>query len=329
MLLPREMHEMRKFIAATIAVFLTLPSAIAHAQSYPTKPIRFVLPFGPGSASDTLARIVGQELGQAIGQPIVIVNKPGADGALAAIEVKRAAPDGYTFLFGTNSPLGVVPHIRKEPPYDVVADFTPITYIGDNSFFIVVHPSVPANSIAELIAYAKANPKKLNYASGNTYAIVATAIFAANAGIDMVHVPYKSEPEAITDVLSGQVHIINATSTTIAQHVKAGKLRALVATFHERSAVLPDVPSIVEAGLSKFPFSPWFVLVGPAGLPADIVARMNKEMVAALANPNVRDQMMNQGFTPKSSTPEEAAAFIKGQIPVWKDVLKIAGVEPQ
>ena len=143
---------MLKLIAAALAAIFFLPQTSAQAQSYPTKPIRFVLPFGPGSASDTLARIAGQELSQAIGQPIVIVNKPGADGALAAIEVKRAAPDGYTFLFGTNSPLGVVPHIRKEPPYDVVTDFTPVTYIGDNSFFIVVHPSVPANSIAELIA---------------------------------------------------------------------------------------------------------------------------------------------------------------------------------
>ena len=320
---------MLKLITAALAAIFFLPQATAQAQSYPSKPIRFVLPFGPGSASDTLARIAGQELSQAIGQPIVIVNKPGADGALAAIEVKRSAPDGYTFLFGTNSPLGVVPHIRKEPPYDVLSDFTPITYIGDNSFFIVVHPSVPANSIAELIAYAKANPKKLNYATGNTYAIVATAMFAANAGIEMVHVPYKSEPEAITDLLSGQVHVINSTSTTIAQHVKAGKLRALVATFHERSAVLPDVPSIVEAGLPRFPFSPWFVLVGPADLPPEIVARMNKEMVAVLANPNVRDQMMRQGFTSKSSTPEEAATFIKDQIPVWKAALKIAGVEPQ
>lgn len=320
---------MLKLITVAVAAIFFLPQATAQAQSYPSKPIRFVLPFGPGSASDTLARIAGQELSQAIGQPIVIVNKPGADGALAAIEVKRAAPDGYTFLFGTNSPLGVVPHIRKEPPYDVLSDFTPVTYIGDNSFFIVVHPSVPANSLAELIAYAKANPKKLNYATGNTYAIVATAMFAANAGIDMVHVPYKSEPEAITDVLSGQVHVINSTSTTIAQHVKAGKLRALAATFHERNAVLPDVPSIVEAGLPRFPFSPWFVLVGPAGLPPEIVARMNKEMVAVLANPNVRDQMMKQGFTPKSSTPEEAATFIKDQIPVWKAALKIADIEPQ
>lgn len=316
-------------VVAALAAVLVLPPAAVQAESYPSKPIRFVLPFGPGSASDTLARIAGQELSQAIGQPIVIVNKPGADGSIAAIEVKRAAPDGYTFLFGTNSPLGVVPHIRKEPPYDVLADFTPVSYLGDNAFFIVVNPSVPANSLAELIAYAKANPKQLNYATGNTYAIVATAMFAGTTGIEMVHVPYKSEPEAVVDLLSGQVHLINATSTTVAQHVKAGKLRALAATFHERSSVMPDVPSIVEAGLPRFPISPWFALVGPAGLPPEIVARMNKEIVAVLANPAVREQMMKQGFTPKSSTPEELSAFLAAQVPVWKSALKVAGIEPQ
>jgi tripartite-type tricarboxylate transporter receptor subunit TctC len=320
---------MRKLLAAAIVALLVLPHATAEAQPYPSRPIRFVLPFGPGSASDALARIIGNEISQKLGQPIVIVNKPGADGAISAIEVKRAAPDGYTFLFGTNSPLGVVPHIRKEPPYDVLADFTPVSYMGDNTFFIVVHPSVPANSIAELIAYAKANPKKLNYATGNTYAIIGTAMFAANAGIEMVHVPYKSEPEAVVDLLSGQVHLINATSTTVAQHVRAGKLRALMTTFHERSAVLPDVPSIVEAGLPKLPIGAWFALVGPAGVPAYIVARMNQEMVAALANPGVREQLTKHGFSPRSSTPGELATFLKDQVPVWRSALKQAGIEAQ
>ena len=193
--------------------------------------------------------------------------------------MKRSPPDGYTFLFGTNSPLAVVPNIRKEPPYDVLADFTPVTFLGDNTFFIVVHPSVPAKSLAELIAHAKANPKVLNYAAGNTYALVATAMFAANAGIEMQSIPYKSEPDAIADLLSGRVHVMFGTSTTTAPHVKAGKLRALATTFHERSPLMPDVPSIVEAGQPKFPIGPWFALVGPAGLPPEIVARMHKEMV--------------------------------------------------
>jgi tripartite-type tricarboxylate transporter receptor subunit TctC len=320
---------MRKLIVSAFLALLCLPYAPAQSQPYPSRPIRFVLPFGPGSASDALARIMGQELSQLLGQPIVIVNKPGADGAIAAIEVQRAAPDGYTYLFGTNSPLGVVPHIRKDPPYNVLTDFTPITYMGDNSFFVVVTPSLAVKSMAELIAYAKANPKKLNYASGNTYAIIGTAMFASNAGIDMVHVPYKSEPEAVIDMLSGQVHMIFATSTSVAPHVRAGKLKALMTTLEERSAVLPDVPSTVEAGLPKLPIGAWFALVGPAGMPPEIVARMNKEMVATLANPVVRENLMKQGFAPKSSTPQDLATFLKDQIPVWKSALKLAGIQAQ
>jgi tripartite-type tricarboxylate transporter receptor subunit TctC len=320
---------MQKLIAAALAAVLFLPQAVVHAQPYPSKPIKFVIPFGPGSASDTLARIAGQELGQLLGQPVVVINKPGADGALSAIEVKRSAPDGYTFLFGTNSPLAVAPNMRKEQPYDVLADFTPVTFLGDNTFFIVVHPSVPATSIAELIAHAKANPKVLNYAAGNTYALVATAMFAANAAIEMLAIPYKSEPEAITDLLSGRVHLMFGTSTTIAPHVKAGNLRALATTFHERSPLMPDVPSIVEAGQPKFPIGPWFALVGPAGLPPEIVARMHKEMAAVLANPGVKEQMLKQGFIPRSSTPEELTAYMKDQLTVWKTALKAAGIEPQ
>jgi len=320
---------MRKLIVAALAALLLLPPAAAQAQPYPSRPIKLVIPFGPGSASDTLARIAGQELAQALGQPVVVIPKPGADGALSAIEVKRSPPDGYTFLFGTNSPLAMVPNIRKEPPYDVLADFTPVSYIGDNTFFMVVHPSVPAKSVAELIAHAKANPRMLNYAAGNTYALVATAMFAANAGIEMEAIPYKSEPDAITDLLSGRVHLMNGTSTTTAPHIKAGNLRVLATTFHERSPLMPDVPSFVEAGQPKFPISPWFALVGPAGLPPEIVARMNKEMVAALANPGVKEQMQKQGFVPRSSTPEELAVYMKDQLAVWKRALQAAGIEPQ
>jgi tripartite-type tricarboxylate transporter receptor subunit TctC len=316
-------------LAAALLAAVLFPCGLTKAETYPSKPIRFVLPFGPGAASDALARITGQDLARRLGQPIVIVNKPGADGALAAIEVMRSPPDGYTFLFGTNSPLGVIPHIRKQPPYDVLKDFTPVTYMGDNSFFIVVHPSVPANTLGELIAYAKANPKKLNYATGNTYAIIGTAMFANRAGIEMVHVPYKSEPEAVVDLLAGTVHLINSTSTTVAQHVRAGKLRALATMLPERSPVLPDVPSIIEAGMQTFPIGAWFALVGPAGLPPDIVARMNKEMAATLADPNVKEQMGKQGFTPKSSTPEELAKFLKDQVGVWSEAIKLAGITAQ
>jgi tripartite-type tricarboxylate transporter receptor subunit TctC len=320
---------MLKIVAATLAAVLLLPQAVALAQAYPTKPIRFVIPFGAGSATDALARIAGLELEQTLGQPIIIVPKPGADGALAAGEVKRSAPDGYTFMFGTNSPLAVVPNLQKEAPYDVMADFTPITFLGENTFFIVVNPSLPANTLGELIAYAKASPRPVNYATGNTYAFVSMAMLATNNQIKLEAIRYKSEPDAMADLLSGRVPLMNSTSTSSLAHIKAGKLRALSTAFDQRSPLLPDVPSILEAGQRKFPISPWFALVAPADLPKDIVATMNKAMATALAKPSVREQMQRHGFVPRSSTPAELAAFMKDQLAVWKVALKDAGIEPQ
>lgn len=320
---------MLRIVAAIVAaVSLWLPST-AGAQAYPSKPIRFVLPFGAGSATDALARIVGQELEQTLGQPIIIVPKPGADGALAAGEVKRAAPDGTTFLFGTNSPLAVAPNMLKEPPYDVMADFTPVTYLGDNTFFLVVHPSLPVKSVAELVAHAKASPTPLNYATGNTYAFVSMAMFAKANGIKLEAVRYKSEPDAMTDLVSGRVQIMNGTSTSTIPQVKAGKLRALSTSFPERSPLMPELPSFVEAGQKPFPIGPWFALVGPAGLPPEIVATMNKAMSAALAKPSVVEQVQRHGFIPKSSTPEALSKYMREQLGVWKTVLRDAGIEPQ
>jgi len=320
---------MLRMIVAALAALLLLPSLDALAQAYPAKPIRFVIPFGAGSATDALARIAGQELEQMLGQPIIVVAKPGADGALAAGEVKRAAPDGYTFMFGTNSPLAVVPNMQKEPPYNVLTDFTPVTFLGENTFFIVVHPSLPVTSLRELIAFAKASPKPMNYATGNTYAFVSMAMFAANNRIALEAVRYKSEPDAMTDLLSGRVPLMNSTATSVLAHVKAGKLRALSTAFDQRSPLMPDVPSIVEAGQARFPISPWFALVGPAGLPPEAVDTMNKAMAAVLAKPAVREQMQRHGFLPKSSTPAELATYLKDQLAIWKVALKDAGIEPQ
>ena len=331
---------MHPLIAALLAAMSTMsillptavcaqPAASGAGQAYPARPIRFVLPFGPGSATDALARIAGHELFQALGQPVVVVPKAGADGALAGLEVKRATADGYTYLFGTNSPLAVVPNIRKEPPYDVMADFTPVTFLGDNTFFVVVHPSVPAKTIAELVAHAKANPKALSYPAGNTYALVATSLFAVKNGIAMHAVPYKSEPDAMADLFSARVQVLFGTSTSTLSHVKDGRLRVLATTLNERSPLMPDVPSFPEAGQQKMPIGPWFALVGPAGIPRDIVARMNKEMVSILAKPAVKEMMLRHGFMAKSSTPDALAAYMKEQITLWKIALKDAGVEPQ
>lgn len=320
---------MPRVIVAALAALLLVPYAEARAQPYPSKPIRFVVPFGAGSATDALARIIGQDIEQTLGQPIIVVQKPGADGALAAGEVKRAAPDGYTLLFGTNSPLAVAPNMQKDPPYNVLTDFTPISFLGENSFFLVVHPSVPANSLAELIAVAKASPRPLNYAAGNTYAFVSMAMLAMRNKIELEAIRYKSEPDAIADLLSGRVQVMNGTATSVAVHVKAGKLKALATMLDVRSPLMPDLPTLVESGQSQFPIVPWFALVGPADLPADLVGVMNKAMVAALAKPAVREQVERHGFMPKSSSPAALATYMKDQLAVWRAALKDSGIEPQ
>jgi tripartite-type tricarboxylate transporter receptor subunit TctC len=319
---------MLRIIVVALAAALLLGSGEVRAQAYPSKPIRFVISFGSGSASDALARIAGQDLEQSLGQPIIVVPKPGADGALSAGEVKRAAADGYTFLFGTNSALAVVPNMQAEPPYSVLSDFTPVSFLGENTFFIVVHPSLPVNTLAELIAYAKASPTPLNYATGNTYAFASMSTFAAANGMKLEAVRYKSEPDAMTDLLSGRVQIMNGTSTAVLAHVKAGRLRALSTSFGERSPLMPELPSLIEAGQPKLPVSPWFALVGRVGLPPEVVTTMNKAMVATLAKPAIREPMQRHGFVARSSTPAELSAYMKEQLAVWNTALRTAGLIP-
>ena len=317
-------------LAAGIALALSLVCPESRAQLWPTKPVKIVSPFGAGSANDALARALAHELSLAVGQPVVVENRAGADGAIGATTVLRAPPDGYTLLNGSNSPLSVVPHIRKEPPYNVLTDFTPITFLGENTFYVVAHPSVPAKSLAELIAHAKAQPGKLNYASGNTFSIVSTAMMVTRNGISVEHVPYKTEPDAIIDILSGRIQFMIASATTVAGHVKDGKLRALATTLPERSPLLPDVPSFVEAGQPKLPIGPWAALVGPAGVPPEIVERINKTVAAAVAKPNIQNELITKhGFSVRTSSPGELAQFLKDQLAIWKDALDVAGIKPQ
>lgn len=320
---------MLKVFASALAWAFLLLSNPAQAQTYPTKPIKLMVPFGPGTITDTITRIYSHELSLSLGQPVVVVNKGGADGSIGAIETMRSPPDGYSLIVAPNSPIAVVPLMRKVPPYDPLKDFTSISFMGSSTFFIVVNPSVPAKTLQELIGYAKAHPKKLNYASGNTTGIVSTALLARNAGIEMEHIPYKTEPDAIVDLLSGRVHLMNSTPTTVLPHIKSGKLRALATTLTERSPLLPDVPTLIEQGQPKLPVGPWFALVGPAGLPLEIVARMNQEIAAVLANPEVREPMQAQGFAPRSSTPEELKSYMIDQLAVWKTALKAANIPQQ
>jgi len=271
------------------AVAMAVPLAVS--AQYPAKPVRIVVPFPGGSATDTVTRILANYVAQSLGQPLVVENKAGADGAIAAAEVARSAPDGYTLLMATNSPMSAVPALKKSPPYDPVADFTPITDVGRYTFFLYVHPSVPAKTFADLIAYAKANPGKLNYATGNTTGIVSFAQIKSLAGIEMVHVPYKGEPAGITDLVAGRVQMMIATPTTGLAHVKDGKLRAFATTLSRRSPLLPEVPTIAEAGMPEFSITSWVALFGPARMPRAILERLNKEFGGAMGRPEVQASM--------------------------------------
>ena len=303
--------------------------AFSSAAQFPSKPVRMVVPFGAGSSTDIVARIIGQPLGQALGQPVVVENKPGADGIIAAQDVVKAAPDGHTIFLATNSPLSAAPHLRKNVPYHALNDFTPISFVGNYTFFIVVHPSVPAKTLAELIDYARKNPGKLNYASGNTTSIVSTAMFSTLAKITMTHIPYKTEPPAITDLLSGQIHLMFSSYSTVAPHLREGKIRALVTTLPERSPLIPEVPSIVEAGFPKFPIVPWAGLVGPAKMPKDVVERLNRELNAILKRPDVRENLAKQAFAGRGSSADEFAGYLKEQLDIWGKAARDAGIQPE
>jgi tripartite-type tricarboxylate transporter receptor subunit TctC len=276
-----------------------------------------------------VGRILGQSISASIGQTIVVENKAGADGAIAGAEVAKAPPDGYTLLLATNSPIAVVPALKKNPPYDPLTDFTPIADVGRYTFFLFAYAGVPAKTFGELIAYAKANPGKLAYATGNTTGIVSFAQMNSLAGIQMLHVPYKGEPAAITDLIGGRVQLIWATPTTGLSHVKDGKLRALVTSLKSRSPILPDVPTIAEAGLPKFSILSWAALYGPGKMPKDITDRINKEFVAAMKRPDVMAQMEKQAFALTPSTPEDLAVFTKEQIDEYRTILRASGVQPE
>ena len=314
---------MKNFLLAVL-----LLAAGSAAAQYPNKPVRVLVTFGAGSSTDLVMRILAQPLGQALGQPVVVENKPGADGAIAAAELARSSPDGHTIMLATNSPMSAAPHLRKLP-YDALADFTPISMVGNYTFFVLVHPGVPARTLQELIAHARANPGKLNYATGNTSGIVMTAMLASQAGMQLVHIPYKSEPPAITDLLSGVVQVMISSYATVAPHLREGKLRALVTTLPNRSPLVPDVPSIVEAGFPKFSVSPWAGMFGPARMPKDVAERINRELNALIGRGDVRESLAKQAFDPKGSTPEEFAVYVKEQYEIWGRAIRDAGIKPE
>ncbi len=301
----------------------------ADVQAYPSKPITIIVPFGPGSATDTIARIIGQHLGPALKETIVIENKPGANGAIAAAYVARAPADGYTLFLSTNSPHSAAPTLNKTVAYDPVKDFTPISRVGSYTLMLVLNPAVPAKSIPELIAYAKANPGKLSFASGNTSGVVAGETLKSWAGINIVHVPYRSAPPAINDVLGGRVSMMFTDLTTGLPHVKANALRALAVTRLQRSKLVPDLPTLNEAGVANFDMDSWAGMFAPAGTPPAIVTRLNGELRRIIDNPEINGKIGAMGFEAFSSSPEELGDFVKVQLAKWTKMIKDAGIQPE
>jgi tripartite-type tricarboxylate transporter receptor subunit TctC len=305
-----------------------LVSTVALAQ-YPTKPIRLIVPFPPGGAAELGARIYSQPLGEALGQPVIIETKPGADGAIAAEATMKAAPDGYTLFYATNTAFSWLPAVRKNPPYDPLADFTPVSLIGEFGFFIFSHPSVPATTMAQLLAHIRANPGKLNYGSGNSTSMVATAQLVRQEKLDVVHIPYKGDGPLSVDLLGGRVHFAIATPGAAAPQVKEGKLRVLATLLPRRSPLLPEAPTMEEAGLKGVSITPWGGVFGPANMPRDIVARLSRELAVVLKRPDVREAFGKLAFEPRSSTPEELVAFVKEQGEIWRRVVAELGIKPE
>ena len=319
---------MKKLLRILVAAGAALLSPALHADNYPSRPITLIAVFGPGSASDTICRIIADRLGPAIGQPVVVEDRPGADGALAALYVHHQAADGYTLLMATNSPLSADPFLHKDVNYDPQRDFVPITRVGSFTLMLVVNPDLPVHSVKELIAYGKANPGQLSFASGNTAGIVAGDTLAKWAEISMLHVPYKSTPPALADIIAGRVSMMFADFTTAIPHVKAGKLRALAVTRIRRSSLFPDLPTMDEAGITGFDLDAWAGIVAPTGTPPEIVTKLNDALRKIIDSPDVQAKFKNVGFEGFSSTPGEFKDFIKVQLGKWSKMVKDAGIQP-
>lgn len=320
---------MKYLLRILVAAGATLISPTLRADSYPSKPITLVAVFGPGSASDTICRVIAQPLSAALNESVIVENRPGANGALAAQYVARSAPDGYTLLMGTNSPLSAVPFMMKSPPYDAVKDFTPITRVGSFTLMLVVHPSIPAKNMKELIDYAKDNPGRLSFASANTSGIVAGETLKHWAEIDMLHVPYKSPPPALQDLVAGRVSMMFTDLTTGLPHVQSGALRALAVTRLHRSSLFPELPTMDEAGVTGFDMDSWAGIVAPAGTPPEIVTRLNTELRKIIDSPDIKKMLGRVGFEAFSSSPKEMEDTIKVQLAKWGKMVKDAGIHPE
>jgi tripartite-type tricarboxylate transporter receptor subunit TctC len=303
------------FVLALLAALAGSLSIGAQAQTWPSKPLKLIVPFPPGGSTDILARALGQKLSEGLSQPVVIDNRPGAGGSIGAEAAAKAAPDGYTLFLGGVGSHAINPNLHDKLPYDPIKDFAPVGLLAHAALILVVHPAVPARDIAEFTAYARANPGRLNFASnGNgSSSQLAAVMFDSMAGVDMVHVPYKGLSPALSDLLSGQVQVMFSSVVAILPHVRAGKLRALAVTGARRLAAMPELPTIAESGLAGYEASSWYGILAPAGTPRDIVLKLNAELGKALEQPEVKNSLLAEGAEPVGGSPEAFAAHIRSE----------------
>ncbi|MET0668432.1 MAG: tripartite tricarboxylate transporter substrate binding protein [Xanthobacteraceae bacterium] len=320
---------MRIVLRILAAFGVALFAVPAHAQTYPSKPITVVVPFGPGSGTDLITRIIAQRLSTAVNQSVIVENKPGANGTLAANQVARAEPDGYTIFMSTNTPHSAAPFLMKSISYDPAKDFVALSRVGSFTQLLLVNPGIPAKSVPELIAHVKANPGKLSFASGNASSVLAGETLKRWAGLDMVHVPYKSAPPAVQDVLGGRVSMLFTDMATGWPLHQQGSLRGLATTRLKRSALVPELPTLDEAGVKGFDMDSWAGLFAPAKTPPAVVAKLNTELRKIIDDPEVKAKIAVTGFEAFSSSTEELDTFVKEQLVKWSRMIKEAGIEPQ
>jgi len=309
-------------------IFLMCAAQAALGQTYPTKPIHFIVGFPPGGGNDIIARMVGAKMQESWSQPVVIDNKPGANSIIAAEFVAKSAADGYTLLVNATGGMSVNPVLYAKLPYDPLKDFVPISMVGSFPLVLVVNPEVPAKSVAELIAYAKANPGKLNYSAGSTAFQVATEMFKQMTGMDVRHIPYKGSAASITAVIAGDVQMTIVDSPPLMAQLQSGRVRALAVTTAKRAAALPDLPAIAET-VPGYEMALWIGLFAPAGTPHDVAGKLTSEVRRIVALPDIRDKLAGMGVEPLGNTSEETAAWIRREIARYGPVVRTAGIKAE
>jgi tripartite-type tricarboxylate transporter receptor subunit TctC len=328
-LAPRRDRSPRLFRTLAAAGFMLLAAGV-HAQAYPGKPIRMMVPFPAGGGSDTMGRALAQKLAERFGQPVVVENRPGAGGSIGAEFVARSAPDGYTILLGSTSELVQYPNVNPQIRYDPLRDFAPITLVGTVPLVMVVHPSLPAQSVKALVALTKARPGEVNFSSAGNGSTthLAVELFILMTGARMTHVPYKGSPQAVTDLVAGNVQVGIPTMPAALPFIKAGRVRALGVTSGKRAAVLPDVPTLHEAGVTGYETDLWTGILAPAGTPAAVLSRLHAEIVHVSGMQDLRQTLARQGAIPATGTPEEFSAYMRAELQKWARVVHEAKVRP-